>query len=409
MLARRRVETVRELEALQQRERADAGEPAITADDYVRLIREDLERQFMADQWDAGGIQAVIERAVPDSELVEKQVAARLEAWRVDDPSQWSQFEHPGTRFDIARACARIEAVFARHGWPLAELPVVGTLTTGQVSAVAQTTSSGAPLILIDNGFFRFSGIMSQLAIFAPYDVQFKGGFSEPTLQLISDLVATHTVLNTCLYAYLRQTPQEFQSLFATFQHAVVLFVIAHEYAHVSVGDLDAHPAKGGPVGASLRSKEFEADKRGFIAALEATLEMDPDGSGAFGPFLYLAGLDLLARAAAAYKGRREPYESGSPSEYPTPFERTMNLLTWLKTTSYVPRFADQIRSASNCYNVILFGWDIIFPVFSAVREQLAEFDPALHGPSRMPDADTFGVVRTLWLHVLTHLRQNRA
>src|SRR5262249_37427462 len=126
-----------------------------------------------------------------------------------------------------------------------------------------------------------------------------------------------------------------------------------------------------------------------------------------FGPFLYFAGLDLLARAAAAYQGRAASYQSNpSSSDYPTPYERTVNLLTWLEASPYVPRFLDQIRAASACYNLILSAWDQILPVFWEARHELSAADPALHGPSRFPEADTFYVVRTLWTRVLAHLRQ---
>lgn len=351
---------------------------------------------------------AVIEGEAADDKLVEQIFAARLNEWRLDDPSQWSQYETPGARFGIANICARIETVFAHHDWRLPELPAVGTLTTGQVSAVTQKTSIGTPLVLIDNGFFKFSGIMSQLAVFAPYDAHVRGHFSEATLQLISDLAATHTVLNTCLYMYSRKTPPEYKTQVANFQDAVILFVVSHEYAHISAGDLDAHPFKHSQSDSDLHSQEFEADKIGFITALEATGETNTIGPGIFGPFLYFAGLDILARAASAYKGRAESYQDNtSASDYPTPYERAMNLLNWLEASPYVPQFQDQIKAASACYNIILSAWDQILPVFWDARHELSALDPALRGPSpRLPEEDAFLVVEILWMRVLAHLRQ---
>lgn len=408
MPASRRPEAVRELEALQQQERKGAGEPMLTHEDFLRLLREDIQKELISDRLDSGGLAAVIEGAGADEELVEQIFAARLNKWRLDDPSQWSRYETPGSLFGIANVCARIETVFANHDWRLPELPAVGTLTTGQVSAVTQKTSIGAPLVLIDNGFFKFSGIMSQLAVFSSYDTQVRGHFSEGTYQLVSDLVATHTVLNTCLYVYPRKTPPEYQTHVANLVDALILFVISHEYAHITAGDLDAHPFKGSQSDSDLRSKEFEADKIGFITVVEATADTDTTGSAVFGPFLYFAGLDLLSRAAAAYQGRAASYEStASPSEYPTSYERTVNLLDWLETSPYVPRFQDQIRVASACYNIILSVWDEILPVFWDARQELSAADPALHGPSpRLPEVDTQYVVGTLWSRVLAHLRQ---
>ena len=149
--------------------------------------------------------------------------------------------------------------------------------------------------------------------------------------------------------------------------------------------------------------KEFEADKVGFTTVVEAAQDAR---AGVFAPFLFFAGLDLLDRALAAYKSQPAQPESNSPADYPTPYERTRSLLTWLETTSYAARFGEQIRAASACYNIVLSAWDQILLPFSAAREQLSQFDPALHGPSRYPEADVFGVVTILWQYVLAHLRQ---
>jgi hypothetical protein len=408
MPAKRRPEAIRELEALQQQERKGAGEPALTHEDFLRLLREDIQKELMSARFDSGGLAAVIEGVGDDEEKVDQLVAARLDEWRVDDPGQWSRYETPGHLFGLANICGRIETVFANHDWRLPELPAVGTLTTGQVSAVTQKTSIGATLVLIDNAFFKFCGFMSQLAVFSSYDSQIRGHFSEPTYQLVSDLVATHTVLNTCLYVYPRKTPPEYQTHVANLVDAMILFVISHEYAHISAGDLDAHPFKEIQSDSDLRSKELEADKIGFITAVEATAKTDPTGTGAFGPFLYLVGLDLLSRAAAAYQGCDVPDQSSaSPSDYPTPYERAVNLIDWLEASPYVPRLQDQITLASACYGIILSVWDDILPVFRDARQELSAADPALHGPSpRLPEVDTQYVVGTLWSRVLAHLRQ---
>jgi hypothetical protein len=402
-IAKRPPEAVQELEAMQQQERAGAGEPMLSTEDFERLLRDDIQRELISARLKDGGLEAVVKATMSDEAVVEERYRARLNGWRVDDPSQWSRYETPASRSEIARICTRIESVFAKHNWNLKELPVVGTLTTGQVTARTQRSSAGTPMVLIDNGFFRFSGIMSQLAVFASYDAKVRGGFTEATLQLASDLAATQTVLNTCLYAYPRSTPPDFQTKVANLQDAISLFVLSHEYAHLSAGDLDAHPLTRQQQDETLRVKEFEADKAGFTTGVEAAQDAE---AGVFAPFLFFAGLDLLARAAAAYKGQPAPPATSSPADYPTPYERTVSLLDWLGTTSYVPCFVTQIRAASACYNIILSAWDQILAPFWAAREQLSQFDPALHGPSRYPEADVQGVVTILWQHVLAHLRQ---
>jgi hypothetical protein len=222
-------------------------------------------------------------------------------------------------------------------------------------------------------------------------------------VQLVADLVATQTVLNTCLYAYPRTTPPDFRKSVDDLQDAISLFVLSHEYAHIHSGDLDAHPLAGQPSEKTLQAKEFEADKIGFMTVVKAAHN---EGAGIFAPFLFLAGLDLLTCAAAAYNGQSAPSTTSSPGEYPTPFERTMNLLSWLETTPYGSKFVEQIRAASACYNLVLTVWDIIRAPFQEAREQLAQFDPAIHGPSRYPEADAFGVVTILWQHIQAHLEK---
>jgi hypothetical protein len=128
------------------------------------------------------------------------------------------------------------------------------------------------------------------------------------------------------------------------------VFVLSHEYAHLLAGDLDAHPAMPPKQDMTLQAREFEADKIGFAIVLECARETE---AGVFGPFLFFAGLDLLARAGGAYQGQTAGTESSSVDEYPTPFERTRNLLGWIETMSYEPRFVGHVRAASACYNII--------------------------------------------------------
>jgi hypothetical protein len=161
-LGRRSPQAVQELERLQQQERAAAGESPITTAAVLRLLRDDIHGALISGRLAEGGLDAMVANAADDEKVVDERVTA-CDTWHLDDPTQWSRFESPGIRWGIAGICARIEKVFASHKWELPEFPVVGTLTTGQVSAVTQKSDTGAPLILIDNGFFKFAGIMAQL------------------------------------------------------------------------------------------------------------------------------------------------------------------------------------------------------------------------------------------------------
>jgi hypothetical protein len=392
-LGRRRPEAVRELELLQQQERVAVGEPALAPEQFRNILREDVLQRLVGEQLDAGGLDAFIAGAGDLDARADAEVAHLLQVWHVDEPDQWSRFETPATRWAIARTCARVEEVFARQGWQLSEVPVVGTLTTGQVAAVTQRTASGAPILLIDNGFFRFSGTISQLAVLT-YDPRFRTLFADATLQLVSDLVATQTVLRTCLYLYHRPTPAEVRAEVDSFQDAVTLFLLGHEYAHISRGDLDAHPQSGPKPDATLRAREFAADRAGFIVALQAA----SGAAGAAGPFLYFCGLDLVARAEAAYRGKPPVIETTSPDQYPTPFERTIKLLEWIDSRAKLASARAAAHDAAARYNTILFVWDRVHPVFAALRHELAQYDPARIGNEPvLPEVATFGLVSQLW------------
>ena len=406
MPARRRPDTVRELEALQQEERGAAAEPALKPEDFERKLRESIHQGIISSRLESGGLDAVVAEANEHEKLVDEKYKSLLAQWSIDDPTQWSRFEAPGMRWGIANLSDKIESAFARHGWPLPEPPVIGTLTTGQVSAVTQKTATGSPIVLIDNGFFNFAHILSQITVFSAYDLQVRGGLSEAVVQIVSDLAATHTVMNTCLYLYRRPTPPQFRPQVNTFHEAICLFVLAHEHAHISVGDLEAHPLHSEEA-KTLRSKEFAADQIGFITSAEET--HDPSGYwlGVYGAFLYFAGLDLLGRARAAYEGRAATFETKESSEYPTPYERTVNLLQWLEKAPFAEPYLEHVRAASRCYNIILSAWDLVMPGFWAAREALREFDPAVNGGVRNPDADVLGVVQTAWHYVSEHLAQS--
>lgn len=394
-LARRRPEAVRELELLQQEERGAAGEPELSPEQFLEVLREDIKQRLVGKLLDAGGLDAVIEGVGDLDARADAEVDRLLKAWHVDEPEQWSRYETPSCRWAIARACARVEEVFAHQDWPLPEAPVVGTLTTGQVAACTQRTESGVPIVLIDNGFFRFTGTIAQLAFLAQPEAQALRPFREATLQLMSDLVATQTVQKTCLYLYARPMPEPMAATVDALQDAMTLFVLGHEYEHISKGHFDAHPRSGLKSDNTLRAREFAADRTGFIVALHAAASV---GAGAFAAFLYFCGLDLVARAEAAYRGRAPVIETTSPDQYPTPFERTVELLNWIDSRADLADVRVTAHEAAARYNAILFVWDRVHPVFAALRHELAQYDPARIGNAPvLPEVVTYGLVRTLW------------
>lgn len=60
--------------------------------------------------------------------------------------------------------------------------------------------------------------------------------FTEPTLELMSDLVATHVVIGTCQYLDPRSIDRSIRAAVYAFQDAMTVLVIAHEYARVAPG-----------------------------------------------------------------------------------------------------------------------------------------------------------------------------
>jgi hypothetical protein len=110
--------------------------------------------------------------------------------------------------------------------------------------------------------------------------------------------------------------------------------------------------------------------------------------------------LDLLDRAVAAYRHQQPVTESRADGGYPTPFERTVNLLELFKTIPAISGYAQTAREAAAVYNTILFAWDSIFPAFWDAADELAAFSPEIEDDRVLPEARTFGLVTTLWAHV---------
>ena len=72
-IAKRPPEAVKELEAMQQQERAGAGEPALSTEDFERLLREEIEQELISNRLKKGGLQAAIKGAMSDQALVEEK------------------------------------------------------------------------------------------------------------------------------------------------------------------------------------------------------------------------------------------------------------------------------------------------------------------------------------------------
>jgi hypothetical protein len=385
---------VQALEALQQHEQQGAVGVDLTVEAFEQRLREDVMAQLAGEAFE-GGVLAMADAMNDDA--VERRVAELTRRLAVDDPSQWSRYETMHSRAMLADACSRVEGAFERHGWTLKEFPAVGTLTTGQVGATTQRApATGAPLVLVDNGFPRFSIALAQLTVQGSLEAARGVAFTAPTVQLLSDLVATHVVVGTCLYIYPRQIDPAIHAGVTALQDALTVFVIAHEYAHVALGDIDEFE------GPSRHEVEYRADAYGLITALETTRDQGTAGAGAYGPFLYLAGLDLIARARAVYEGEPPPPETDPI--YPTPFERADHLLDTVEDSSAVmTRFGDQIQDAAKCYLMILEVWRRIEPAFADCREALRQCDSS-HDHQTLPEVVSHTAMTILWQAIRARL-----
>lgn len=229
VLGRRSPEAVSALEALQQQEHQLAGEPALSEDQFVKVLRDDVAKQFVNERLATGALEDAVAQSLDDEEI-DRRLSERMHEFRVGEPGQWSRYETPGARWGRADICSRVEAHFAAKDWRLPQFPVVGTLTTGQIGARTQHAAD-TTLILLDNGFFKYAYALAQLAVFASHDTQAGGDITGPTIQLMSDVIGAQTVMRSILFMYPRETPPALRARVHALADAICVFVIAHEYA----------------------------------------------------------------------------------------------------------------------------------------------------------------------------------
>jgi hypothetical protein len=435
-LRRRPPASVKALEELQQRERDFGGLPPLSSDSRETL-REIIARQLMSERLDSvidgsslagtGNLQPVPEVAsllIP-SELdafdrdTELAIDTAIKSFRLDDSTQWSKLEYPVAVYELADLCTRIETTLAKYSarirtskirvianepryWHLEESPVVGTLATGQAIAFAQCDTTGHPLVLIENGLFKFSYMLAQIAALGLNELTSSQPLSSATIQLVSDICAAQTVIGTCLFVYPRRTPPAFKTMISAIYDAIMIFVIAHEYVHVINGDINASTAA--PDHHAERAVEFVADSQGLRIAMTASAASpELDGAPVFGPAVYLAGLDLIRRAQAAFEQKPAPVLSDLT--YPTPFERMTSLLQGLDNTKLGSVYEEPIRLASKAFKVVLSAWNLIMPAMTEASSELARFVPTGDESNYEIEMLHHEAVSMLWSRVQAHLK----
>ena len=369
-------EAVRTLEELQRGEYALGGEEVPDAD-HRESLRRALQMQALSDAFDRGGFDAMIDAAGEEQDW-DAEMDGMIARWRVPNPDQWSRHERPDYVARLADLAGRLDDAASAGGHELPLPPVLGTLPTRQVAAVAQSASDGA-IVLIDSGFFRFSETLAQLAAQALFEATYgstgSSAHSEETVKLLCDLVATHTALGTCLHLFPRSIHPTIAPVVEGLDDGIGLFVVGHEYAHVVAGDLDVHPL--GSPGLTTAQLELGADRLGLELAMAAQRPCPPCSNYAVAAsLLYLAGLDLLEQA--------ETCDGTAPAEragHPTPGARADALAAALTCAPLGPDVRGELALGFKAGQLLLDIWE-------SIRRPFAEVLPEL----RLYAADAFGL-----------------
>jgi hypothetical protein len=407
-LAPRPIEALRALEDLQERERRGV-EGDVPWRGYSDSMRDTVSRQMIGD-----ALRAIpADRVPPDfasitPEFSEQVVAAtssaplddaariaeatRQESAMGQQPERWSRFEHPVASSILMSIATRIEdaiAAFAlpRHRqsipiqiladdlpWSLPDQrrPAIGTLATGQFTATTQLAAGDRVVVLVENGLFPLARTLAQVGVLGYQESKEAGRLSEPTVQSISDAVASYVTLGHSMGVPVRPTPPALRPHVAAVEDAIQFFVLAHEYAHILNGDLAAHPL-GEPAGwqRSNHAKEYVADLAGLRITMAATCHSPAlAGAALWGPMLFLAGLDVFLRADAAMR-HEAPLLENDPAG-PTPFERADNLRRAVVQSELIGVYKDALQAGLGAFHAVLFAWDIVMPALWEMSEELS-------------------------------------
>lgn len=407
-LAPRPIEALRALEDLQERERRGV-EGDVPWRGYSESMRETVSRQMIGDALGAippdqrpadlasitpeflGQVVGVTGSA-PLDDAARIAETTRQESAMGQQPEQWSRFEHPVASSILMNIATRIEdaiAAFAmprhrqsipvqilaadlRWSLPDQQRPAIGTLATGQFTATSQLAAGDRVVVLVENGLFPLARTLAQVGVLGYQESKESGRLSEPTVQSISDAAASYATLGHSMGVPVRPTPPALHPYVAAVEDAILVFVLAHEYAHILNGDLTAHPL-GAPAGRQRgnHAKEYLADMAGMRITMAATSHSPAVGGAAlWGPMLFLAGLDMFLRADAAMR-HEAPLVENDPAG-PTPFERANNLRRAVAKSQLIGAFKDALQAGLGAFQAVLFAWDIVMPALWEMSEELS-------------------------------------
>jgi hypothetical protein len=443
-LAPRPIEALRALEDLQERERQGV-EGDVPWRGYSDSMQKAVSGQMIGGALGsipAGQIPADFASITP--EFLEQVVAAtgpaplddaariaeaaRQESAMGQQPEQWSRFEHPIASSILMSVAARIEDAIAAFAmprqrqsipiqilagdlpWSLPEQqrPAIGTLATGQFTATSQLAAGDRIVVLVENGLFPLARTLAQVGVLGYQESKESGRLSEPTVQSISDAVASYATLGHSMGVPVRPTPPALSPYVAAVEDAILVFVLAHEYAHILNGDLTAHPL-GETAGRQRgnHAKEYLADVAGMRITIAATSHAPAvGGAPLWGPLLFLAGLDVFLRADAAMR-HEAPLVEKDPAGA-TPFERADNLRRAVVQSQLIGAFKDALPAGLGAFQAVLFAWDIVMPALWEMSEELSALvggDPPSGYQAEMLQLTA---IRGLWAKVRPRLATQR-
>lgn len=352
--------------------------------------REDLRRKLFQDRVSAA-LPATIpsnlgeidftklfaETTSPEAEdEIRQQVDNLLHQYRLDDPTQWSQYEPPGIAWGLAKLCGRIErTIKSAQSWSLNSVPAVGTLATGQPVAVIQTAPDDAvppkdhTVIVVENGTFEFAARLAQVGVMSllEFDHYETFGMSSPaTAQILCDIAASQSIADSSLDVSARKLPPGLENLKPLVDatcHAIIAFILSHEYGHLLSDDLASHHM--GSDGVVEPEVEYEADAVG-AAITKCVIDETTDQpfAAVLGPVLYLAGVNIRDRLNAIF----DPDDNGHP-----PADKRKDELLEVIRSVLEPKekYGTYAERAATAYKQVMSIWEHIEPVVRTERDEL--------------------------------------
>ena len=335
------------LESIQGNVYRRIGRPPLpTADDLVNLQNHVLEEALRA--------------RVPflDSEGIRKLRSEMRSSFEEDAGiSMPTRYEDRLSYLMILDLAEEIEQVVRQLGYSMQKRPVIGTLTSGTLNAMAlPVPSSDEYLVVFEGGIFDFANLMSNVVSLAlPFRGMEQGNFSFSSRDRDVDRAIRERPdipgrFQEVLLAYLLHgranfapphSPEEPHAMLAGFlTHSMELFILGHEYGHIISGHLD-RPQKFVPAleGKGIKqvkeieygwTQELEADERGLELMLAAMRRDGTDPALSYwGTELFFSCVEIVERGVSVIAKGKE--SERPPTWHPPPARRRENLRRKMK------------------------------------------------------------------------------